>query len=232
MTNNLVFAARHYAMLAVFMTAFWGWGRCILKRGLRTPAVDLWLDLAFAIAVGMGCFILALQGLAVFGQLRRPGINILLVTGIVLALVEVRRLVASGRLSRTPLSWPERGGLVLIILYWAPTLLAPLSPPIEWDEMMYHLPHAQQWAQSGHLQVNEWLRYPWFPYNFDLLYSAGLVMRGDVFPHLLHALAGWLVSLMIYRLGIRYFDRFTAFLATLIWMVLTAVSYTHLTLPT
>jgi len=225
MTDNLVFAARHYAMLAIFMTAFWGSGQCILKRGLRTPAVDRWLDFAFAITVGMGCFILALQGLAVFGQLRRPGINILLVTGIVLALVELRRLVASGRLSRTPLSWLERGGLILIILYWAPTLLAPLSPPIEWDELMYHLPHAQQWAQTGHLQVNEWLRYPWFPYNFDLLYSAGLVMRGDVFPHLLHALAGWLVSLMIYRLGIRYFDRFTAFVATLIWMVLTEDMY-------
>ena len=225
MTDNLVFAARHYAMLAVFMSAFWGWGQCILKRGLRTPAVDLWLDFAFAIAVGMGCFILALQGLAVFGQLRRPGINILLVTGIVLALVELRRLVASGTLSRTPLSWPERGGLVLLALYVVPTLMAPLSPPIAGDELMYHLPHAQQWAQTGHLQVNEWLRYPWFPYNFDLLYSAGLVLRGDVFPHLLHALAGWLVALMIYRIGVRYFDRFTAFLATLIWMVLTEDMY-------
>lgn len=221
MTDKIIFAARHYAMLTIFVSAFWGLGQCILKRGLRTPNVDRWLDFALAIAVGMGLFILALQGLAVFGQLRRPGINILLVTGIVLAIVELWRLFASDKLSRAPLSWAERGSLILIILYWAPTLLAPLDPPSVGDELMYHLPHAQQWAQTGHLQVNEWLRYPWFPYNFDLLYSAGLVMRGDVFPHLLHALAGWLVSLMLYRLGIRYFGQLTALLATLTWMVIT-----------
>lgn len=46
-----------------------------------------------------------------------------------------------------------------------PTLFAPLGPPISWDELMYHLPQARQWALSGQLSVNEWLRYPWFLYN-------------------------------------------------------------------
>ena len=112
-------------------------------------------------------------------------------------------------------------GLGLIFFAFVPTLIAPLIPPRDWDELMYHLPHANQWAQTGSLTVNEWLRYPWFPYNFNLLYSAALILRGDILAHLIHALAGWLVALLIYRVGIRFGNRYIATIATLIWLGLT-----------
>ena len=45
-----------------------------------------------------------------------------------------------------------------VLLNGPPTLLAPLSPPMAWDELAYHLPHAREWARSGRLVVTDWLR--------------------------------------------------------------------------
>ncbi|MDB5731719.1 MAG: putative transrane protein, partial [Variovorax sp.] len=75
-------------------------------------------------------------------------------------------------------------------------------------------------AESGRLGIYEWLRYPWFPYNYQLLYAAALQVDGDTFPHLLNALAGWLGALLVYRLGARHADRATAALGAAIWLVL------------
>ncbi len=91
---------------------------------------------------------------------------------------------------------------------------------------MYHLPHAREWALSGTLQVNEWLRYPWFPYNFDLLFAAALTLGNDVLPHLLHAATGGITAWLIYRLGVQHLeDRVIAGLATLMWLILTRPLY-------
>ena len=68
-----------------------------------------------------------------------------------------------------------------------PALMAPLAPPAAFDELMYHLPYARQVAQSGSLGIHEWLRYPWFPYNYNLLYAGALLVGDDVLTHFLGA---------------------------------------------
>ena len=82
--------------------------------------------------------------------------------------------------------------------------MAPLAPPAAFDELMYHLPYAREVAHSGSLGIHEWLRYPWFPYNYNLLYAAALLVGDDVLPHFLNALAGWLSVWMVYRLGVQH----------------------------
>jgi len=225
MTDELHFAARNYITLAGLLLACWGLGQTLFTRLLRVRSDDPWLNWALACASGIGVFIVALQGLAVSGHLRRGPLNVLLASGLLLALLQLWRQWHLRHINDPHPRWQPQGPrwlnlacAALILVMLIPTAVAPLSPPFEWDEMMYHLPHARQWALTGHLSVNEWLRYPWFPYNYDLLYAAGLILRGDVFTHFLHSLAGWLTALMVYRLGLRHAGSLTACLATAIWL--------------
>ncbi|MDD0840989.1 hypothetical protein PSQ40_20600 [Curvibacter sp. HBC61] len=237
MTDALSFAAGQYATLAWLLLAFWGLGQTLFKQVLRVRGTDPWLQWALACSSGMGLTALALQALGVAGLLRRGPLNGVLLTGLLLAIWQLWQLWQLGREARgrrqraQPQPQPQADGpsapgsawlraacALLALGLLVPTWVAPLSPPFEWDEMMYHLPHARQWVENGRLSVNEWLRYPWFPYNYNLLYAAGLILRGDQFTHLLHALAGWLTTLMVYRLGLRHAGPLTALGGTAIWV--------------
>jgi len=223
--TEFAFFQKFYGSLALLILAFWGMGQTALSL-LKAPAQnDRWLQGALATSLGMGLFVVVLQGLAVGGQLTRPALFVALIVSWGLALWQTvrawRQRAATGR-PATAVTWQahELFWLWVVLVALAPTLVAPLTPPQQWDELMYHLPHARQWAMSGSLTVNEWLRFPWFPYNYDLLYAAALLLKGDVLAHLLHALAGWLVALITYRVGVRHAGHATAGLATSAWLVL------------
>ncbi len=229
MIDKTVYATTHYFFLMVFLLACWGAGRAMLRRLVPTAVLlepdPMPLGHGIAAALGLGLYIGITQWLAISGQLRVLPLLIALALGLVLGLLEWRALPArSGptlaqRWQRT--NWTERGTLLLIALLVLPTIIAPLCPPLAWDEVMYHLPHAKQWALNGRLSVNEWLRYPWFPFNADLLFSAALLTYDDVMPHLLNALAAWLTAYLIYQAGKRLAGKGVASIAAAIFLWLT-----------
>lgn len=175
------------------------------------------------LAIGLGLLITGLQGLAVAGWLKPLPLAAIGGVGLALALVELARLDWRASLRAKRAAWrtvPLASRLLALatLILGASTLLAPLAPPRAWDELMYHLPHASEWAMTGKLTVNEWLRYPWFPYNYNLLYAGALIAGNDVLPHLLHALAGWLTALLLLAWAQRRFGLDRALLATMIWL--------------
>lgn len=186
---------------------------------------------ALSTTLGMGLFICSLQWLGVAGALKAPWIYGLLILGVLCAAIPLRaalqKPVHISMPSWRTLAFHQSGAAVAVILVGCFVLLDPLKPPHEWDELAYHLPHAQQWAQSGQLQINEWLRYPWFPYNYDLLYASSLVVMDDIAPHLLHALAGWTIALMVFRLGMRYASTLEACLASILWLRLSRAEFSN-----
>ena len=221
--SEILFVLSQYAQLFIFLVACWGWGRTLVQ----------WPDTAeptrnpVSVVIGIGVMICTLQALAVWGNLNRSVVVALIASGLCLTagnwfhLRSYRLGIAPNESDRRQRSRPEQLILALIFLYGIPLAIAPLGVPLAWDELMYHLPHAREWAQSGTLQVNEWLRYPWFPYNFDLLFAAALTLDNDVQPHLLHAATGGVTAWLIYRLGVQHLhDHITAGLAALIWLVL------------
>ncbi|MDA7418373.1 glycosyltransferase family 39 protein [Xenophilus arseniciresistens] len=219
-------------MLALCVLAAWGAGQLLWAR-LRAPqgpgadpaAADPWLGLAMAAALGLGLYICAFQLLAIAGALRPPAVLGLLAAGLLAAALQAR--AAWGRLRALPAApgtraqriatWVALGALLV-------SLSEPLSPPHAFDEMMYHLPWARETATSGALGIHDWLRYPWFPYNYNLLYAAALPLAGDVFPHLLHALAGWLSAAIVFRLALAHSDRITACMAAVILLAVGEMS--------
>lgn len=210
----LSFVLSQYAQLVLFIAACWGLGT------LLWPASDLATRQPLRIALGMGLVICALQVLAIAGLLTTASVLLVIGFGLVAAALQTRQLTWL----RLALGWP----LLLLLLATLPTLLAPLRPPLAWDALMYHLPHAREWALTGHLGVHEWLRYPWFPYNFDLLFSASLVLGNDVLPQLIHASTGWVTAWLLYRLAMQHLPApagAAAALATVFWLVTSRSHY-------
>ncbi len=219
-----MFAAAHYAALAVFVFSCWGYGRALLARLAPPPRRDLGLEAAVAVALGVGLFICAFQALAIFGAFKTGATVALVAAGFVAAAVQLppwlreRRALRASEPAAAPWTYVERVAMIALALVAMPALVAPLAPPIAFDELMYHLPYARQVAQQGALGIHDWLRYPWFPYNYNLLYAAALQVSDDVLPHFLNALAGALSVTMIYRLGMLHANRLTACIGAAIWL--------------
>ncbi|MEJ8822105.1 hypothetical protein WKW80_08640 [Variovorax humicola] len=208
----------HYAAFAVIVAACWGVGQAALSRMAPPAQRDRWLEWAMATSLGLGIFVVAMQGLGLAGVLRPAPVLALVALGVIAAALQFRGWRRRDFAASPTVTTIDRYALAGLALAAFPTLSAPLAPPVTFDEIMYHLPYARQVAESGRLGVYEWLRYPWFPYNYDLLFAAVLQVYDDVFTHLVHALAGWLSVLVIYRLGLMYVNRLVACMGAAIWL--------------
>ncbi len=211
MAAKYAFAAWHYAALAVFMLASWGYGTVAARRVLERLHDDRGLRGGLAMVAGSGVAVCLLQLLGIAGLLTTAGV--LAVTGLGLACAGWS-VVAGGR---PAWAWPHWSSW-LVLAFATSTLLYPLRVPLAWDELAYHLPHARQWALSGRLDVNDWLRYPWFPYNYNLLYAAAMVVYDDVMAHMLHAYAGWLAAFLLHRWALPLVGRAAACGAAMLWL--------------
>jgi hypothetical protein len=174
--------------------------------------------------MGLGISICLLQILAITGSLNLASISVLAALGGGGAIVALKKWSFSEE-KWSPLLPAEKILYLILIAIVLRTVLMPFRPSTSWDGVMYHLPHALQWAESGTLSVNSWLRFPWFPYNYDLLYAAALLIWDDVLAHLFHALAGWLCALMIYQVGRRLAGRIQAIISAGIWLSLSNFYY-------
>ena len=65
--TKLMFAAAHYAALAVFVASCWGFGRAVLVRFGAPARSDVWLEAAMAITTGTGIFICVFQAFGIAG---------------------------------------------------------------------------------------------------------------------------------------------------------------------
>jgi len=223
MTQKITYIILHYLLLAVFVFSSWGIGRLLLQRTLKQAQDGLVNSLA--VVLGMGVFICLLQWLGIAEKLHFHWIIAMLCIGATAGYLQLRRMNGTWHTAAMAI-WKEatrndRRLLLLVVMIAAATLLDPLGPPLESDELSYHLPNARQWALTGRLGINEWLRYPWFPNNYGIVYSAALIVGSDTLPHLLHACAGWLVALLIYQTGKRYATHAIACLGVIIWFYLT-----------
>ena len=232
MVEKIQFALLHYAQLTIFVVSCFGMGIWPIKLSKQLASIDKIFSTCLTITLGMGMFILALQALGIFGLLNKFYVTVLLLTGHVGLLSNIAfQPRHEGRAPSTQLTsektalkkhWFFLAVLALIAIDMFPM---PLHPPIDWDEVMYHLPHARDWVTNGRLTINEWLRYPLFPYNFNLLYSAGLSYGDEIFPHMVNALAGWLVAIGLFRLADSYFNRAVASISVLLFVCLTLSQY-------
>ncbi len=203
---------------------FFGLGAMVCWQDLKSKHLSNLFRFGFMSVTGLGVSICLVQILAIIGSLNLVSISVLAILGGGGAIAALKKWSFSEE-KWCPLSLTEKVAYLILIAIVLRTVLMPFRPSTSWDGVMYHLPHALQWAKSGTLSVNSWLRFPWFPYNYDLLYAAALLIWDDVLAHLFHALAGWLCALMIYQVGRQLAGRIQAVISTGIWISLSNFYY-------
>lgn len=232
MIQRLEFILWHYFAVVVFLIACSALGFGVFRFFLKTDGGLGKIEHAILLTWGMGINICVLQALAISGHLNVKWIVLFLSAELLVGIFYCKnawpqRLQLKKVREKIPAS--KQWMIYLTIALAFPLLLMPLKPPVDWDGVMYHLPHAKEWMLTGHLDVHPWLRYPWFPYNFDLLFSAALALYDDTFAILLHASAGWIVGWLIFHFGMKYFEFWTACIATTIWFHLAGSQFDNAT---
>jgi hypothetical protein len=211
-TAKLAFALQQYAMLGILVVSAYGLGRPLTHWLPKSPGLPLEFTVPLRLAGGMAVFMVSFFIAASFHKFTAPVIAVLIALGLFIAIVPFlltlqkqgvsgSRPAHSGRLATEAWLW-----MSIVTAVSLPLMLKPLRPPQYFDELMYHLPYARIWAEQGALVVNEWLRFPVFTYNMELIYGAALVFGSDVLAHLLHALAAALTALLTFGIARRYFD--------------------------
>jgi hypothetical protein len=214
----LRFAATEYLWLAGFLLSAYGAGTLALRPIPSAVAWPAGVRIVLAATTGFGLLILGCLSLAVGGWLRTGPVAVLfalpLAAGVGFAAASLR----SGPRPWSPASRWLGAALVIVLL---PYLVRPLQPPLGFDELMYHLPQARHWIAHGGLDVDTSIRFPLFPYNFDLLYAAALLLANDVVPHLIHAAAILLAMAAVALAGSRYFGKAVGVLGAAIFFLAT-----------
>ena len=86
---------------------------------------------------------------------------------------------------------------LIIIILVAPLFIKIITAPISWDAVMYHLPHAKEWAKNSYLSINTNYRYPSFPFNINIIYAIPYLFGNTTFPKAINGLFGFISILLI-----------------------------------
>jgi hypothetical protein len=75
-----------------------------------------------------------------------------------------------------------------------------ILPPTLWDSISYHLAYAVDWSNSGHIYVDQFLRFPYYANNFVLIYALMFTLKLAPLCHFTTWLCGLLSGLGIYSM--------------------------------
>jgi hypothetical protein len=144
--------------------------------------------LTLSTGVGLAVFSLVTLGLGLVGLLYGWLFWLLLVAG---GLALWKEFLAIGRALRKARP-PRPAGVwsIFLSLFAAATLLlaltATLLPPTAWDSLVYHLVGPARYLQAHRLTFDFDNYYLFFPSFVEMLFTAGMALKGDVVPRLLH----------------------------------------------
>jgi hypothetical protein len=146
----------------------------------QAPNSNRYIKWFFAISIGCLVNILVLFALGMVGWLSYTAV---LGAGVALLLValpssikQIRTLHIFFGLCR---GTAVVDALIILTLLFTALIVA-FHPPGHWDDTMYQLPLARDTLQHQAIVLNEYLRFPLFPQNINLLLALGLMFGGEV----------------------------------------------------
>jgi hypothetical protein len=222
----MLYSLSGIAFALVFLAFCYLLGSGILARlkltGGQADSVTLQL---LAIPVGMGGAFLTLFLLAAAQRLNATH---LLAACVILLMLAGWWLHGHGAGWRASLKnfparcWKLCGdqplGATALLLAAALGFLLAMGAPLEWDELSYHLPYAQDYTEAGGLVVSERLRFPLHSHNIQLVWAAALLFSSEAATHLINAFCAALVTTGIYIYARDSFGRATGILAALLYL--------------
>jgi Dolichyl-phosphate-mannose-protein mannosyltransferase len=204
-------------LLALTLTVAAAWGSRIGRwLGLAfEPGVEQW---TLGAILGLGLLGTLVLGLAAIGGLYRwVGYALLLVLGLA-GWSEIRALwrwLSSG-LRQIKLGRPSwllwYAGVVGLL-----SLGVALQPPTAWDALAYHLVGPQAYVAAHRLLAVPENFYLNWPAQVEMLFTWGLLLKGDILAQLYHWAFWLLTAALLYTLARRTVDERGAQWAVVLW---------------
>ncbi|MDH4135746.1 MAG: hypothetical protein OEW09_03370, partial [Anaerolineae bacterium] len=172
-------------------------------------------EVVFSAALGLGALSLLTFGLGLVGLFHRWLFWLLLVVLAVILYPQIRAIASQlregsilptgTRLNRTLAIYL---GFILIL-----TFFRCLTPPTAWDSQVYHLTAPKLYLQAHRLPVDIDIPYLGFPPLVEMLFTAGLLLKGDIVARLIHYAYGFLTLLALFAFARRYINHKVAWLS-------------------
>ncbi len=112
------------------------------------------------------------------------------------------------------------GGLIL-----AMTVLQALTPPWDYDGLMYHLEGPRRFLEAGRIYYEPDIWQANGPFLVEMIFSIGLALRTDTFPKLIHLSFAVLLILSSYTFANRFLGRKHAWTTTAILLGIAILPY-------
>jgi hypothetical protein len=208
-------------LAVLFVLALSGYGNYFVKKF----SDHNFSSIAFNYSLGLGFLIIFTQLLLILGYFEKKIIIIFFILGLLLFFrfnnFSLKNITLDKSVYLSIKFWVI---LLLMLTLITPLIFKSLTLPLAWDEVMYHLPHAKEWARGGYLSINHQYRYPWFPFNFDILYSIPLLFDNLVFPKIIHSLCGLIIPLLFFSVFKKKYIN-EIILMTLVWFYISRGMY-------
>jgi hypothetical protein len=177
-------------------------------------------ELVFASGTGLGLVGLVVLGLGLVGVLNRWLLYVLTFVACVVLLADLK---AIARLARrlgkpAPASTPERLLIGYVVFVLCLSLLACLTPPIAWDSQVYHLTGPKLFIAQGRITGDIDIPYLGFPSLLEMLFLAGMLLKGDIVAKLTHFAYALLTIGLLYSFAHRYLQARLRWLSVAIYL--------------
>ena len=107
--------------------------------------------------------------------------------------------------------------IILAILSIFP-LFKVLAPAVGNDALAYHLFHPKIFIKSNYIGFIPYTRESLWPYLGEMLFTAGMIMKNEIFAKFFHYLFGVMTVVLIYTFGKRFFNRKTGLIASALFL--------------
>ncbi len=203
------------------------------KKILSKFKIDLHSYLEeFCFSIGIGLALLALLSflLGIFGLLYRWLFRLLLLSLAVLCAKEMFALCRTSAENWRIFIGVRKSGLetfllITIAIFLLFSLLGTLSPPVGWDELVYHLTVPKLFINNHSIYYMPDNFHYSFPLNIEMLYMFCMLVHNDITAKLIVFLFSCLVTICIYCLGRKFFSKRIGLYAATIFATM---SYTAL----
>lgn len=192
-------------------------GQRLLRRLTHHSLLE---ELTLAAGLGLGLMSLLTLGLGLTGALHTWVFYGLAGLGYLALFPQVKSIVRRLRHAQGP-SFPSAfdrllAAYVTVVLCLA--LVTSLTPPVGWDSQVYHLTGPKLHIERGKIVGGIDIPYLGFPSLLEMLFLAGMLLKGDIVPKLIHLTYGLLTLGLLYSFARRYLRSKTPWLAPAVYL--------------
>lgn len=212
-----------------------------VQRWLRFQSQTSLEQALFSLAIGLGILAYGVLALGLVGLLHPLAVALWLILAAVWTWQDWREITQRllDNVAQIPVWWRDRTRAEKVVLLSAGiiltlTILQALTPPWDYDGLMYHLKAPRIFLDEGriHLLPDIWQANA--PLTSEMLFAIGLSFGSDTFARLIHVTYGCIFILATFALGYRFLSAKTGWVAAAILLgipilpVWTSWAYTDL----